>query len=128
MRHVRLLVILGIAALGACDRPTDIDAADGALTALPRPPYLVLENATDRTVYHAVFDGAIVDEIMWLACADPSCPGIEPGARDSVHYDSITSGDGDVPVEEAVVYWWHLVEREPGEFMLDSMRTVHVDL
>lgn len=125
MRSTRTLaVILALATLGACSLPTRVD--DDALAVEARAPYLVLENTGSRTLYWAAFDGDATGEPLWLLCADPSCPGLPPGARDSIRYDALT-GDGSKP-DSAVVYWWYLAEESSGEYRIDRKRELRLRL
>jgi hypothetical protein len=128
MRKSLVLATLCLAALlGGCSPDGPLDPAVPLDVSVNTSQSLRLENTSDRTIYYLVFERDFAARALWGPCDGPEqpCPRLEPRARTQVPYGQI--GGYEPGAREAVVYWWHLVERDGG-WAVDQVRSVVVQL
>ena len=88
---------------------------------------LRLENNSSRTIYYLVFERDFAARALWGPCNRPDqpCPRLEARSGTQVPYSQISGYEPGA--REAVVYWWHLVERDGG-WAVDQIRSVVIQL
>ncbi len=113
------------ALLAGCSSPPPLDPAM-PLRAVAASQSLRLENASSRPIYYLIIERETVPLSNWAPCTSPDhCEHVDAHGETRVEYSDIP---GYKPgAREAIVYWWHLVQRD-GEWAVDHLRAVLVEL
>lgn len=88
---------------------------------------LELTNLGAEPLYYFAVEREATASINWAPCTVPGwCDGVAPDTAIDVPYSAIAFYE--LRDEEAVVYWWHLVEGPGGELEPDSIRALVIVL
>lgn len=119
-----MFLLVGLLALPACSLFDNDD--EGHVTVKAIASQLLISNQTSNVVYYAVYPRDILPVLFWGPCSDPALctEKIQSGRKVVVKYDDFSGERG----EEAVVFWWHLVEKPDGEYAVDEIREIVVKL
>ena len=104
------------------------DDFEGQVTVNTFASQLIISNHTSEVVYYDVFPRGMIEVMFWVPCINPArcAKKIQPERRVVISYqDILRSGTDD---DEVVVYWWHLVEKQDGEYTFDPLREIVVKL
>ncbi len=118
MRLFRVLCAILLLGSAACFQPLGpLDR--GGVSVAATGSALRLTNQTQQPVFYAAFERGYLALILWAPCDDPEqCSRVEPGQTISIDYNSI--GGYEPGAREAVVYWWHLIQKADGSFAPDN--------
>lgn len=129
MRKPLVLTMLCLSALLAgCDaRPGPLEPS-APLNVSVASRSIRLENQNSRTIYYLIMTADMAARALWAPCTSPEepCARLEPNASVEVPYSQIAGYERGS--REAIVFWWHLLEREGGGWTVDEVRSVRVRL
>ncbi|HEX2077310.1 MAG TPA: hypothetical protein VHG08_06360 [Longimicrobium sp.] len=129
MRRSLLFATLCLSALlGGCSSSEGpLDPAVALDVSVNARKSLRLENASSRAIYYFVIERNMAALANWAPCTSPEqpCPRVQPRSQTQVPYSRIAGYEPGA--REAIVYWWHLVERDGG-WAVDHVRSVVVQL
>ncbi|HEU0302517.1 MAG TPA: hypothetical protein VFR37_23865 [Longimicrobium sp.] len=113
--------------LGGCSGPGPLDPAVPLDVSIDAPQSLRLDNASSRAIYYFVIERNAAALANWAPCSRPDlpCPRVEAHSATQVPFGQIAGYEPGA--REAIVYWWHLVERDGG-WAVDHVRSVVVEL
>lgn len=128
MRKLLVTAVLCLSALlGGCGKsPGPLDPS-APLNVSVTSRTLRLQNESDRTIFYLIMTAEYAARVLWAPCTSPDqpCARLEPHAAVDVPYSQI--GGYDRGSREAVIYWYHLLERDGG-WVVDEIRSVRVRL
>lgn len=128
MRKSLVLAAFFLAALlaGCSSSPGPLDPAVPLNVAVASSQSLRLENASSRPIFYLVMERGFAARANWAPCTSPAeCPRVEAHGQTRVDYSRIAGYEPGA--REAIVYWWHLVQRDGG-WVVDHVRSVVVQL
>lgn len=127
MRKPLVLATLCLSALlGGCSGTSPLDPAVPLNVSAAASQSLRLQNTSARPIYYLVMERDLAALANWAPCTDPAaCPRVDPDGKVRVDYSQITGYEPGA--QEAIVFWWHLVERD-GRWAVDHVRSVVVQL
>lgn len=125
-----LLALVGLAAT-ACSSAFEVE--DEGLRVRAEDGAVSLRNGTGAAVFYFLVERNTAAVIDWIPCLDPeTCARVDDGETLRIAHEEITGWEEGE--SEAILYWWHLVEREPpippGEaaYRWDEIRSVEIEL
>ncbi|UCF41089.1 MAG: hypothetical protein JSW43_01770 [Gemmatimonadota bacterium] len=116
-RYVAALALTLAAACGDGAGPPS-----GEFSATLRGDTLLLHNGTTQPVHYAVSDVDDPDTILWLYCAGPGCPGLDPAADATM----LLPDAWFAPYAPLFLHWWHGVPDGQGGFRPDRLRSIEL--
>lgn len=126
MRKPLVIACLALSVLAGACSPGPLDPAVALNVEVASRGSLALRNASARPVYYLVFERDFAARALWAPCTNADqCPRVDPHAAVRVEYGTISGYEQGS--RQAIVYWWHLVERDGG-WVVDQVRSVVVDL
>lgn len=128
MRKSLVLATLCLSVLlaGCSEAPGPLDPS-APLNVSVASRSLRLENQGSRTIYYLILESDLAARALWAPCTRPDepCARLEPYAAVQVPYSDISGYEPGS--REAIVYWYHLLERDGG-WEVDEIRSVRVRL
>lgn len=115
MRKPLIFAMLCLSAVltGCAESPGPLDPS-APLSVSVASRSLRLENQDSRTIYYLVMTREMAMRVLWAQCTSPEqpCARLEPQATVEVPYTQIAGYDRGS--REAIIYWYHLLERDGG--------------
>lgn len=128
MRKPLVLAMLCLSALlaGCAESPGPLDPS-APLDVSVASRSIRLENQDSRTIYYLIMEAGFAGRVLWAPCTSPEepCARLEPQAAVRVPYSQISGYEPGA--REAILYWYHLLERDGG-WEVDQVRPVRVRL
>ena len=85
---------------------------------------MFLHNGSSDRVHYALNGEEDPNQILWQLCAGPGCPGLVPGADDTVPLSALDLAPN---ATAAFVHWW-LAVADGDAFRPDTIRTIRLSL
>jgi hypothetical protein len=106
--------------------PSSVEVLEGELEARATADGLELTNHGDGPVYYRARDPHSLALSDWIPCLVPAgCPKVPAQSRVTVPFDEAIVGYRP-DTRQALVHWWHFVQRADGSVAADEVRTLEV--
>jgi hypothetical protein len=118
-KSILLIAILGAV---ACGRDPSALRDDEAMSVHVQANGLTAVNRTGRPIYYFISESQTAQLIFWAPCDDPErCKSIPAKSTVTIPFSEIVGWKPES--EEAILYWWHLVQVRDGKYVFDSVRS-----
>jgi hypothetical protein len=106
--------------------PSSVEVLEGELEARPTAEGLELTNHGDAPVYYRARDPLSLALSDRIPCLEPlDCPRVPAQSRVTVPFEEAIVGYRR-DTRQALVHWWHFVQRADGSVAADEVRTLEV--